>query len=105
MTPGSDTAITDARRPGTREAGGSVAGEAEPRFVMLETIREFGLECLAASGEELYAASAYLSGDPKLVGSLKGADLLKILIIASIIIGCVLETLRIHGFTHWMQTQ
>ena len=56
-------------------------------------------------GEELYAASAYLSGDPKLVGSLKGADLLKILIIASIIIGCVLETLRIHGFTHWMQTQ
>ena len=60
---------------------------------------------LFRSGEELYAASAYLSGDPKLVGSLKGADLLKILIIASIIIGCVLETLRIHGFTHWMQTQ
>jgi len=28
----------------------TVAGE--PRFVLLETIREFGLECLAASGEE-----------------------------------------------------
>jgi hypothetical protein len=32
-------------------------------------------------GEELYAASAYLSGEPRLVGSLKGADLIKIVII------------------------
>jgi hypothetical protein len=56
-------------------------------------------------GEELYAASAYLSGEPKLVGALKGADLMKILIILSVVVGCVLETLRVHGFTQWMQTQ
>lgn len=56
-------------------------------------------------GEELYAASAYLSGEPKLVGALKGADLMKILIILSIIVGCVLEIFAIHGFTRWMVTQ
>jgi len=56
-------------------------------------------------GEELYAASAYLSGEPKLVGSLKGADLIKIVIIVVVILGCVLETLSIHGLTQWMQTQ
>ena len=56
-------------------------------------------------GEELYAASAYLSGEPKLVGGLKGADMLKVCIIAAILIGCMLETLNIHGFTAWMNTQ
>ncbi len=56
-------------------------------------------------GEELFAASAYLSGDPKLVGGLKGADLMKVLIISAVLIGCVLETLGIHGFTRWMETQ
>jgi len=56
-------------------------------------------------GEELYAASAYLSGDPKLVGSLKGADLMKILIVLSVLVGCALETAGIHGFTEWMKTQ
>ena len=56
-------------------------------------------------GEELYAASAYLSGEPKLVGSLKGADLIKIVIIGVVLLGCVLETLGRHGLTHWMATQ
>ena len=56
-------------------------------------------------GEELYAASAYLSGDPKLIGSLKGGDLLKIVAIATILIGCILETMHIQGLTHWMSTQ
>jgi len=56
-------------------------------------------------GEELYAASAYLSGEAKLVGSLKGADLLKIFVIAAVIIGCILETVGQHGLTVWMQTQ
>jgi len=56
-------------------------------------------------GEELYAASAYLSGEPKLVGSLKGADMLKLCIIAAIVVGCILETLHVHGFTQWMNTQ
>jgi len=56
-------------------------------------------------GEELYAASAYLSGEPKLVGSLKGADLLKVAVILVILVGCVLETLNLHGLSVWMNTQ
>jgi hypothetical protein len=56
-------------------------------------------------GEELYAASAYLSGEPKLVGALKGADLMKIVIIAAILVGGILETLGRHGFKAWMTTQ
>ena len=51
------------------------------------------------------AASAYLAGEPKLVGSLKGADLIKIVIIVTILVGCVLETLNVHGLTTWMITQ
>jgi len=56
-------------------------------------------------GEELYAASAYLSGEPKLVGSLKGADLMKVAIITVVIVGCVLETMGVTGLTEWMKTQ
>ena len=56
-------------------------------------------------GEELYAASAYLSGEPKLVGSLKGGDLLKIAAIVTILVGCILETANIHWLSRWMATQ
>jgi hypothetical protein len=56
-------------------------------------------------GEELFAASAYLSGEPKLVGSLKGADLMKIAIILLVVVGCVLETFGQHGLTQWLATQ
>ncbi len=41
-------------------------------------------------GEELYAASAYLSQEPELLGSLKAADLTKIVLIALIVVGAVL---------------
>ena len=56
-------------------------------------------------GEELYAASAYLSGEPKLVGALKGTDLMKILIVLAVVVGCLLESAGRHGFTIWMATQ
>ena len=56
-------------------------------------------------GEELYAASAYLSGEPRLVGSLKGGDYLKIAAIVTIVIGCILETANIHWLSRWMGTQ
>ena len=56
-------------------------------------------------GEELYAASAYLSGEPKLIGSLKGADMIKVVIIAVMLVGCVLETAGITGLTQWMRSQ
>lgn len=56
-------------------------------------------------GEELYAASAYLSGEPKLVGSLKGADLMKIVVITTLVIGCVLETLGNHALSRALVAQ
>jgi hypothetical protein len=56
-------------------------------------------------GEELFAASAYLSGEPRLVGSLKGGDMMKIAIVVAILVGCVLESLGMHGFKAWMATQ
>jgi len=56
-------------------------------------------------GEELYAASAYLSKEPKLVGALKGADFMKITILFLVLIGCILETAHIHVLTNLLQTQ
>jgi hypothetical protein len=56
-------------------------------------------------GEELYAASAYLSREPRLLGSLKGSDLMKVLLILIIVVGCVLETAGVKGFTTFMATQ
>ncbi|MCX6827949.1 MAG: hypothetical protein NT002_01505 [candidate division Zixibacteria bacterium] len=46
-------------------------------------------------GEELFAASAYLSREPKLLGSLKGQDMGKAIILVSILIGIILETFNI----------
>jgi hypothetical protein len=46
-------------------------------------------------GEEFFAASAYLSGQPDQLGSLKGQDLGKLLLGAIIIIGCVLATVAV----------
>jgi hypothetical protein len=56
-------------------------------------------------GEELFAASAYLSGEARLVGGLKGADMLKLAIVVLVVGGCVLETFGIHGLTLWLRTQ
>jgi len=42
-------------------------------------------------GEELYAASAYLSKEPRLLGSLKGSDLAKVVFAAIILIGVIFE--------------
>jgi hypothetical protein len=44
-------------------------------------------------GEELYAASAYLSHEPVMLGGLKGQDLMKLLIIVAIILGVILVSL------------
>jgi len=50
-------------------------------------------------GEELYAASAYLSKEPKLLGSLKGQDMGKALIIALLIVGTALASFDITYLT------
>jgi len=44
-------------------------------------------------GEELFAASAYLSGDPKQLGSLKGQDVGKFVAMVGIIVGALAMTL------------
>ena len=49
-------------------------------------------------GEELFAASAYLSEDPKLIGSLRGQDFGKIFAMGSIVIGSVVAT--VNGMTN-----
>ncbi|UCC44949.1 MAG: fibronectin type III domain-containing protein, partial [Candidatus Zixiibacteriota bacterium] len=46
-------------------------------------------------GEELFAASSYLSKEPKLLGSLKGQDVGKGIILVALIIGVVLESFGI----------
>jgi hypothetical protein len=44
-------------------------------------------------GEEFFAASAYLSGDPQQLGSLKGQDVGKIMAAALLVLGCFFATL------------
>jgi hypothetical protein len=43
-------------------------------------------------GEEFFAASAYLSGEPDQLGSLKGQDVGKIIVAAFLLVGCFLAT-------------
>ena len=45
-------------------------------------------------GEELYAASAYLSGEPRMLGSLKGQDAGKAILLAVLVLGTLLATLE-----------
>jgi hypothetical protein len=44
-------------------------------------------------GEELYAASAYLSREPLILGSIKGQDLAKVILIGLIALGVVLASI------------
>lgn len=46
-------------------------------------------------GEEFYAASAYLSGEPHQLGSLKGQDVGKSIVGIGVVIGCTLATLGV----------
>lgn len=66
-----------------------IAGTAEPSQIPF-----FVAACdYTLIGEELFAASAYLSRAPKEVGSLKGQDVSKIIIITIIVIGTLLMTI------------
>ncbi len=51
-------------------------------------------------GEELYAASAYLSREPRLLGSLKGQDIGKAIFLAVLIAGVLLATLEVSFLNH-----
>ena len=66
-----------------------IAGTAEPSQIPF-----FVAACdYTLIGEELFAASAYLSKNPREVGSLKGQDMIKLIIIALMIIGTLLVTI------------
>jgi hypothetical protein len=52
-------------------------------------------------GEELYAASAYLSREPLLLGSLRAQDIAKGIIISALVIGAALATVGI-GFISFL---
>jgi hypothetical protein len=56
-------------------------------------------------GEELYAASAYLAREPLLLGSLKGQDWSKLLLMVSIFLGVLMESFGTRfgsSFFHWI---
>ena len=54
-------------------------------------------------GEELYAASAYLSREPIQIGTLRGQDIGKAVILTVIAVGTVLATIGIATGTQWPQ--
>ena len=54
-------------------------------------------------GEELYAASAYLSKEPIQIGTLRGQDLGKAFVLVVIGIGTVLATLAVVTGNNWAQ--
>jgi hypothetical protein len=88
----------------TGNAAGSIqiAGTAQP-----EQIPFFIAACdYTLMGEELYAASAYLSHEPLLLGGLKGQDVMKVLITLAIIIGVVLVAFNAGAtYVSWFQVR
>ncbi|HEU4724017.1 MAG TPA: fibronectin type III domain-containing protein [Candidatus Eisenbacteria bacterium] len=55
-------------------------------------------------GEEYYAASALLSGDSMLLGSLKSSDTVKIVLIIVVVVGCILASAGFTQFGDWWST-
>jgi hypothetical protein len=56
-------------------------------------------------GEELFATSAYLSKEPKLLGSLKGSDLAKAVIMGILVLGAILVSFGFIEFKSWFFIQ
>jgi hypothetical protein len=56
-------------------------------------------------GEELFATSAYLSKEPKLLGSLKGSDLAKAVIMGILVLGAILVSFGAIEFKNWFFIQ
>ncbi len=48
-------------------------------------------------GEELFAASSYLSKEPLMLGSLKGQDWMKVFLVICILLGALFETFNLGG--------
>ncbi|MBC8525939.1 MAG: hypothetical protein ISS28_01785 [Candidatus Cloacimonetes bacterium] len=56
-------------------------------------------------GEELYAASAYLSKQPLILGTLKAQDYVKLLIVIAVVFGTLLSTIHLTFFMNWFPTK
>ena len=86
----------------TGNAAGSIqiAGTAQPAQLPF-----FIAACdYTLMGEELYAASAYLSREPVMTGGLKGQDFVKMLIVICILLGVVLVSLGYgDAFESWFE--
>jgi hypothetical protein len=52
-------------------------------------------------GEELYAASAYLSREPQQLGTLKAQDWGKVIVVSLILIGTIFSTIGFSSFAAW----
>jgi uncharacterized protein DUF6754 len=52
-------------------------------------------------GEEFYAASAYLSKTPKLIGVLKGTDWMKVILMGLMLVGIVASSIGWTAFRDW----
>jgi hypothetical protein len=50
-------------------------------------------------GEELFVAGAYLSREPRQLGSLKGQDLGKAIILVLLLVGIVVQTTGLYDFS------
>ena len=87
----------------TGNAAGSIqiAGTAKP-----EQLPFFIAACdYTLMGEELYAASAYLSHEPVMLGGLKGQDFVKLLIVIAIIVGVILVTFNLGDtYLEWFKS-
>ena len=84
----------------TGNAAGSIqiAGTAQP-----EQLPFFIAACdYTLMGEELFAASAYLSHEPLMLGGLKGQDFMKVLIIAAVLVGSFMVSTHLGG--DWLRS-
>jgi hypothetical protein len=86
------------------ETGHSVGAIQIAGTTSVEQIPFFVAACdYTLIGEEMYAASCYLRPEPQMLGSLKGEDLTKAIIIVFLVSGAVLGTLGVlskHFFDH-----
>jgi hypothetical protein len=78
-----------------------IAGQADPSQLPF-----FVATCdYTLIGEELYAAGAYLSREPVLLGAMRGQDIAKAILIALGIIGIVAASFGVHGVAEVFQTR
>lgn len=78
-----------------------IAGTAE-----VSQLPFFAIVCdYTLMGEELYAAGAYLSRDPAMLGSIKGQDYTKAILIALMLGGILLEVFGIRGLREFLSVR